>query len=59
MVLTLTKINKSAAEQYTSNLAKKKKKKLGTIKPNEGKGEKSAMSITTGGETDMCCATVY
>lgn len=57
MVLTLTKINKSAAEQYTSNLAKKKK--LGTIKPNEGKGEKSAMSITTGGETDMCCATVY
>lgn len=25
MVLTLTKINKSAAEQYTSNLAKKKK----------------------------------
>lgn len=24
MVLTLTKINKSAAEQYTSNLAKKK-----------------------------------
>lgn len=42
---------KTAAQQWQSNLATQVyRTKLGTIKPNEGKGEKSAMSITTGGK---------
>lgn len=46
------KQNQQQSSEQVTWLIRFRGQKLGTIKPNEGKGEKSAMSITRRGEAD-------